>query len=366
MVRYSRPWQGIGRRLLLTATASTLAFPAAIRAQGKSSGVALVIGNSRYQWEASLPNVRRDVFDIAKRFQALGLKTELVQDANRAALQRAVDSFKSAARGANLAAFYFAGHGANWEKDTYVVPVDADLSSPNVVQSLVNVSSIQEAMAVATSRLLVFDSCRNNPADGWRQLAAQRSAVVHVDDDRGALAAPPNTLVLYSTAPGRVALDGPAGDNSPFAAAFLRQLDGQSSDLRTLPTKLRRDLLLATQGRQVLWDHNTYKQSFPLQGRPIANAESKPGWADNTSGIIELPNAYAYAAEKGIPLPAGLIAHRPAGSSRDSRKVGSFKYVASTKFGPDSRLMLVMSVEEKSTAEIIQAGTKYGSGNSPY
>ena len=31
----------------------------------------------------------------------------------------------------------------------------------------------------------------------------------------------PNTLMMYSTAPGRIALDGPAGQNSPFAAAVL-------------------------------------------------------------------------------------------------------------------------------------------------
>ena len=54
------------RTLLAVGTGSLLAAPSVIRAQA-SNGVALVIGNSKYQWEAALPNVRRDAPDIAKR-----------------------------------------------------------------------------------------------------------------------------------------------------------------------------------------------------------------------------------------------------------------------------------------------------------
>ena len=43
---------------------------------------------------------------------------------------------------------------------------------------------------------------------------------------KAAAATPANSLMLFSTAPGHAALDGPAGQNSPFAAALLRQLGG--------------------------------------------------------------------------------------------------------------------------------------------
>src|SRR6185295_6675110 len=245
----------IGRRALLGATGSLVLSAPALRAQAPAAGVALVIGNSKYQWEAQLPNVRRDAPDIAKRFQAMGLKTELLQDVGRLAMQQAIDKFGAASRGASLAAFYFAGHGATWGRMTYLVPVDADLSNPNTVQTLVPVPSIATAAGEAANRLTVLDACRNNPADGWRQVESQRSAVVN-ENRTGGNAPPPNTLLLFSTAPGRVALDGPAGQNSPFAAALMRQLDAQSVDLRTLAPRLRRDLLIATEGRQVLWDRN--------------------------------------------------------------------------------------------------------------
>ena len=143
----------IGRRALMGA-AGALTLPSLpARAQGSAAGVALVIGNSKYQWEAQLPNVRRDVPDIAKRFQAMGLKTELLQDLGRDGMRQAIERFAAAARGANLTAFYFAGHGATWGKDTYLVPVDADLSNPSAVQTLLPATEINSSGCTAPGYL---------------------------------------------------------------------------------------------------------------------------------------------------------------------------------------------------------------------
>lgn len=77
----------IGRRILLTGAGSLLAAPAVVRAEGQN-GVALVIGNSKYQFEAPLQNVKRDVPDVVKAFQALGLKTESYEDQGRMVRRR--------------------------------------------------------------------------------------------------------------------------------------------------------------------------------------------------------------------------------------------------------------------------------------
>ena len=340
--------QNLGRRALLVGAGGVLAAPAIVRAQGQTAGVALVIGNSKYHWEASLPNVRRDVPEIAKRFQALGLKTELLQDVGRDALQRAVDAFTASARGANLAAFYFAGHGAAWGKDTFLVPVDADLRDPSAVKTLTSVTALRSVMDGASHRLLAFDNCRNNPADGWRQ---QEAADLAGGFTGMTSAAKPDTLMLFSTAPGRVAVDGPPGDLSPFAATLLRQLDAPSVDLQALPTSLRRDLLIATEGRQVAFDENTYQQSFVLKGAAAkAPTAGRSSWASDPSRIIELPNAYAFAQQSDLLLPAGLIAHRPSGKSRDAQLVGSYKTIGPNG-GPS--VIIVMSVEEQAGAEVI-------------
>ena len=348
----------IARRGVLAGAGSLLAAPAIVRAQGQSNGVALVIGNSKYHWEATLPNVKRDAPDVAKAFQSYGLKTELVQDVGRVAMNRAIENFSAAAKGANFAAFYFAGHGASWGRDSYLVPVDADLSNPSTVENLIKTQMVGRAMREAANRLMVFDNCRNNPADGWRQLESERNAVVSPEGQRDSAAGAPNTLLLFSTAPGRIARDGPAGENSPFAAAFMRRFQADSIDLQSTSSKLRRELLIATEGKQVLWDRNSFQQPFVLnapRNRPPLTISGGAGWAGDPGRIVELTKAYAFAQEKGLPLPSGLIAHRPAGTSRDAQKIGSFQFTNRNPLGEEPGILIVMSVEEQQTAEVIQS-----------
>ena len=344
----------VGRRTLLGAAGAAM-FPApALLAQGRAPGVALVIGNSKYQWEAPLPNVKRDVPDVARRFEAMGLKTQLMEDAGRAAMMQAIEAFGASARGARFAAFYFAGHGAAWVKDNYLVPIDADLSTPNSTQSLVPVTAIGQSTGGAANRLIVYDNCRNNPADGWQQTETQRAAAVN-ENVRAGQHLKPNSLTLFSTAPGRVALDGPPGENSPFAAALMRQLDGPSVDLHALAPVLRRDLLIATEGRQVLWELDTFQQSFVVAGARGKAAPINSSWARDPARIIELPRAYAFVRENGLPLPEGLLAHRPAKASRDAQKIGSWQYVGNNKGNRTPQCLIVMSVEEGKTAELIMS-----------
>jgi hypothetical protein len=203
----------------------------------------------------------------------------------------------------------------------------------------------------ARHKLLVFDSCRNNPADGWRQLQTERAAInISLDAARGT--AVRNGLVLYSAASGRIALDGPAGQNSPFAAAFLRHLTDASVDLQSLPSRLRRDLLIATEGRQLLWDRNGFEAPFAIGGNPRTGPAATGG---NPARISELTNAYAYARENKMPLPSGLIALRPAGQSRESWKAGAFRFETTTPAGAVPRLLVVLAAEGGSTAQIVFA-----------
>jgi hypothetical protein len=348
----------VSRRALIGAAGGLLFASRATQAQ--VAGVALVIGNSKYQWETPLPNVRRDAPDIAKRFQELGLKTELVQDADSKAMEQAIGKFKAAAEGAPFAAFYFAGHGVASKKENYLVPLDADLSSASFTNKLVHQKTVLAALKGAANRLMVMDACRNNPAEGSAQLETERAAAMRPDILAAQNANRPNTVMLFSTSPGRIALDGPAGENSPFAAALLRQLDGPSIDLYTLPPRLRRELLIATDGRQVSWDLNSYTQSYTLKA-PRAARSTRPPLAYDPASLVELPKAYEFARANGLYLPDGLVARRSAASIREGDKVGSFSYTArgfSKKIEP--QLLIVLSVDESRVAQAIVAGKNDG------
>ena len=345
------------RRSLLAASLSLAAAPAAVRAQGRN-GVALVIGNSKYQWEASLPNVRRDAPDVARRFEALGLKTETLLDADRASMLAALGRLKSAAQGARLAALYFAGHGVATDKGEALVPVDADLANPASISALVPKAAFYEAVSASGAKLLVFDNCRNNPADGWRQLEAERRAAINAGfggEAAGLGAAGPNTMVLHSTAPGLVALDGPAGQNSPFALAFLRGLDQPSQDIQAMVQQMRRDLLLATEGRQILFSNSNFAGAFVLA--PGGRAGAPPPMAmPSPARLIELPHAYAFARSQQYMLPAGLVAIRSTTPGLEG-VAGSYQFVGkSGKFGSHPVLAIVLSASSEANVVFSRVG----------
>jgi Caspase domain len=339
---------GIGRRHVLAGVGGLLAAPAILRAQGQGGGVALVIGNSKYDWEASLPNVKRDAPDIANAFTAMGLKTELVQDAGRAAMSAAIEKFKAAAAGANLAAFYFAGHGAQWNNEAFLAPVDADLGVPRT-DGLVSTSLVRAAARAARYKLRVYDNCRNNPADGWRQKQAVDASRVGASGQAAFARNNANSLELYSTAPGRAALDGPPGQNSPFAAALLRALGGDSVDLHSMAAKLRRDVEISTRGRQVVVDYSSLRGPVALKG--TARGGPRPAGADGAV-ILELPQAYAFAEANGCLLPQGLVAVRQAGGADNQKKVGSYKY----RFGKDVEIMILLSADAADEPEFLISG----------
>ena len=289
-----------------------------------------------------------------QHFKAYGLQTELVQDADRATMAKAIAEFGARAKGADFAAFYYAGHGVFWNKGTWLVPVEGDLSDPDNVKNFIVVNLVREAIKDARRNMMVFDNCLNNPADGWRQKEAADFAGVPTDLVTWTT---PDTLVLFSTAPGRVALDGPPGSNSPFAAALMRQLDAPTVDLQGLPARLRRDLLIATEARQLLFDRSTYQQPFTVKGSGQASAASSAGWAGDASHILELPKVYAAAQQANMALPAGLVAHRPP-SGDNARKVGSYK--TADPRGYDA-FLIVLSVDSKGGVELVLTGRDAGS-----
>lgn len=272
---------------------------------------------------------------------------------------QALDNFAAASRGANFAAFYFAGHGvANRSgrggAGNQLVPVDSDLSEESAIEILIPINKVHEAMNGAINRLTVFDNCRNSPAGGWRQQQVTDDSYYQVRNRKTDLEQHPGRMWIFSAAPGRAALDGPAGQNSPFAAVFLRQLAGESIDLRTMGNNLRRDLLIATEGQQIVQSSQFLKNAVLLKGP--RDSTVRPTKTVDTSRVVELPNAYAFAKENNFPMQPALIAIRPTETSPHKQKVGAFKFTQRTSSGIVPLLIIIISVNENNIAEIMLAG----------
>jgi Caspase domain len=210
--------------------------------------IALVIGNSAYQKVANLANPAHDAQDVSESLRRLGFTVNTVIDADFDGFRRALRDFGRMAPNADMAVFYFAGHGVEIDGNNWLLPTDAELRSDvDARTEAIGLRSAMDAVAAAkTLGLVILDACRNNPFSSLRRAAATRSVQM-----LGLAPVEPadNVLVAYAARDGTVAADG-AGRNSPYAAALLKHIETPGLEVDFLFRNIRDDVMAATRNEQ--------------------------------------------------------------------------------------------------------------------
>lgn len=237
--------------------------------------VALVIGNTGYQHVRALRNPANDADAIAKNLRDLGFVVSEGIDLDRARMQAMTRNFLRDAAGAEIALFYYAGHGIQVGGHNYLVPVDVDLKAGvNPVAVMTDMDTIMAGLDdQIRTNILILDACRNNPiGDQIADAGASRSL-----STAPGLAAPSalangatlgaGTLIAFATAPGQVALDG-AGANSPFSAALSRHIGTPGLEIQQMLTRVRAEVVAATKSKQVPWSNSSLLGEVYLAAQP--------------------------------------------------------------------------------------------------
>src|SRR5258708_4404899 len=89
--------------------------------------VALVIGNGAYKNTVTLPNAGNDARAIAAKLRELGFLVIEGIDLGQADITGKLKEFSRSMDGADIALFFYAGHGLQISGENYLVPVDAVL-----------------------------------------------------------------------------------------------------------------------------------------------------------------------------------------------------------------------------------------------
>lgn len=148
-----------GGAIVLVATTLAILSPAAAEKR-----VALVIGNSAYSSVPALANPRNDAEGIGAALNRLGFEITVALDADRAQMEKSVKEFAAKTETADVALFYYAGHGLQHQGVNYLIPTDASLQSAAGLRRLIKlndiVADVRRAKAI---RILVLDACRDNP-----------------------------------------------------------------------------------------------------------------------------------------------------------------------------------------------------------
>jgi len=185
--------------------------------------IALVVGNSAYQNITRLDNPRNDATLMADTLQSLGFNLvggHAQLDLDKSSLDNVVQNFGRQVQGADVALFYYAGHGVQVSGANYLVPVNANPTrEADVDFQMVDINLVLRQMQGSGTRLnmVILDACRNNPF-GPRGLRSSEGGLAQ-------MRAPEGTLISYATQPGSVAQDGSDG-HSPYTkalAATIRQ-----------------------------------------------------------------------------------------------------------------------------------------------
>ena len=135
----------------------TLAAAFSANAQDTLKGVALVIGQSKYEHITPLTNPAQDARDIAKLLTDLGFDARSVSDRDASKLSRDLERFVEDAEGTDVAILYYAGHGIEASGENWLVPVDADASSLlDAREKLVPVGEILKQLQAAVPITVVL------------------------------------------------------------------------------------------------------------------------------------------------------------------------------------------------------------------
>jgi uncharacterized protein len=220
-----------------------------------SKRVAMVIGEGAYRGSAALANPANDADDIARLLrEKLCFQTILVKDADFETLSAGVGELAQAAEGADVALFYFSGHGMQFQQVNYLLPTDARLANEyDLVHRSISAQDIVTLLAARAKVVLVFlDACRSDPIedDFRRRMAGQHREIAPT---RGL--APPRqtgaeTMIVYATRPNEIAADG-TGRNSPFTHAFLDVFATPDKDIELVLRDMAARVSDLTNGAQV-------------------------------------------------------------------------------------------------------------------
>lgn len=211
---------------------------------GQTSRLALVIGNGHYpDANAPLTQSINDARALATSLRKNGFDVDMVEDATRDDMVRAVSRLKSRIKRDTTVMLFFGGYGVQAGRESYMLPVDAAIwKESDVRRQGVSIDGVLDMMKEqgAKAKLVVVDASRRNPYERRFRSYSHGLAPISASD---------NALILTSASPGKVADDG-KGEHSVLVGEFLTNLNAQGS-AEGVFNKTRVAISRASEGDQV-------------------------------------------------------------------------------------------------------------------
>jgi uncharacterized caspase-like protein len=232
---------------------SIILFVAATTGAQAERRVALVLGNERYSALRPLENPLNDAYAIEEVLLSLGFEVWVETNRNLKRMRRAVRDFQEDAQGADVALFFYAGHGMEVEGQNHLMPVDADGETlEQLRQTSLPLEEVAQALrSVSPRSIMIIDACRTDAfAGNTGRSGIPLKARQDLRAGMGRMGQAKGLIYAFASAPGAAALDG-TGENSPFTTALVRHLGTSGIELRSAFTLVQQEVYDRTRGKQL-------------------------------------------------------------------------------------------------------------------
>ncbi|MFL6833908.1 MAG: caspase domain-containing protein, partial [Xanthobacteraceae bacterium] len=273
--------------------------------QQRAARVALVIGNDSYP-DASTPlsTTIKDARTLADEFRRSEFEVDLKENVGKEDMQRAIDAFTGKIRSGTAALFYFSGYGIQVARQTYLIPVNAQVwTEAEVRRDGISVDSLLAEMhrRGAKVKIIILDAARRNPFE--RRFRASAAGLAALD-------APDGTLALYSAAPGKVINDS-TGANSLFVSELIKELRSPNLTAEEVFNRARIGVSRASNNEQVPWVASSLLEEFYFgTSRSVATAPAatpSPAPAPAAPAARPAPPPAAPAPQASSTAPAAVV-----------------------------------------------------------
>jgi len=268
--------------------------------------VALVIGNSEYRAIPTLKNPDKDAEDVAHTFRLAGFDVFVAKDLTRLQFEEQFRNYLAAADGADLAVVYYSGHGFQIGGENFLIPVDASLkeAADVEVQAIKLDDVLQQLRSKSKIQVIILDACRNNPFPR-KNYWLRDQLIVSGGSGLAQVTGSQNTLIAFATEPGAVAYDG-SGNLSPFSSAFSHRALAPNQEIRSVMAAVRRDVVKATDGKQVPWENSSLIDDVVLMR--LDNPAALPPAVEKamTEGGMQISAAAQSIESRDVKIPVGV------------------------------------------------------------
>ena len=227
--------------------------------------IALVIGNAEYLVD-KLNNSVKDAKDIVALLEELDFDVTHVYDAEKKEMNEEIENFSSKLKENTISLFFYSGHAVQLHNVNYLLPIKSYIAMKKKSKNLngyeemielfndetISLNQLTKRIESGNSKqnFIILDACRGNQLS-VDQVGLSIMSLVSKE-----------TLIAYSTSPGKDADDGKKGENSPYTKQLLKFIKTPNQPIEIMLKKVGLAVSNETNGGQVPWVSNNLTSNF--------------------------------------------------------------------------------------------------------